>query len=125
MDLWYVSQTTGIPAGFEAKDVQFVNGNNGIMVGNLNGISQFYRTVDGGENWFREGDIYTGDISRISMASTTVGYAVAKGGILLKTVDGGQNWVILALNKYSVVDFVDIVVRSNGGVYEGYVGGKS
>lgn len=122
MDIWTVSETNGVPDDYTTTDIQFLNANAGLMAGNINGQSQLLKSEDGGQTWSRETDIWTNDITKVAMADNDVGYAIGKGGILLKTLDKGNNWRIVAPSNFSPVnDWKDIVVRKNGAIYEGYI----
>lgn len=129
MDKWYVNSTSGIPSGFVATDIHFSDVNLGYMIGNINvsganGDAMILRSEDGGKNWNRVGDIRTADIVKSAMANSTIGYAIGKGGLFLKTSDGGANWKIVPTNNAFNNDLNDLVVRVNGPNYEGVVGGN-
>jgi RHS repeat-associated protein len=123
MDRWYLSNSSGLPAGFVANDMVFTDPNNGQLIGSLSGINYIYTTTDGGATWERKRDIYTQSIIKVGMADNNVGYAVGKNGLFLKTTDAGLNWQILALDNKFTTDLTDIVVRKNGVNYEGILCG--
>jgi len=58
--------------------------------------SHLYRTADAGQTW---ADVYTGAVTRISMADANVGWGVGgSSGHLVKTTDGGRTWADIDLS---------------------------
>jgi photosystem II stability/assembly factor-like uncharacterized protein len=95
------------PYGGSLSSIQFMNEENGLIVG-YNGT--IFRTSDGGETWERndppvegiEIDLPTGrgwwyydcwDLRRLDFVTDSRGWAVGNNGAILKTTDGGSTWI--------------------------------
>lgn len=112
-----------------------------IYADNIGYFTGVYKTVDGGDSWFRtnDGDLdgmyssYGWWFGRISIDPVDPDIAYAIGFDLYKTTDGGNSWPLISSSVH--VDhhdlainplFHDFVVSGNdGGIYLSYNGGST
>jgi photosystem II stability/assembly factor-like uncharacterized protein len=55
--------------------------------------TSFYKTSDGGNNWFVTENIQFTPLSKFFFSSPNTGYVIGDYGAILKTTNGGYNWV--------------------------------
>lgn len=90
----------GLDANLVINSSQFVTPNKGYLTGYLtrviNGVTvsrgYLYTTNDGGQNWTKVRGLAAGDMQKVQMVSSTIGYAVSNYGLIFKTLDGGTTW---------------------------------
>ena len=100
MDICESIAPNGLDADLFINSEQFVNANQGYLTGyvyrTIGGTplqrGYVYSTNDGGQNWSRVTGVAAGDLQKIQMVSSSVGYAVSNYGMIFKTLDGGFSW---------------------------------
>lgn len=95
-NIWTGSSST---SGDIYYDVQFVDTNEGFVVGGQDLSSVFLKTTNGGSSWTTTRDMLRSPIYSVSFTSSTTG--VVGGGAVLKTTDSGISWIIQAANAYN------------------------
>ena len=98
----WISQTTGLPSGYEVMGLHAVDDNIVWGIGSTNGISQYFvRTTNGGTTWtcstisaapagYGLSGIYAFDANRAWVSMYNNG--TSTGGGIFKTIDGGATW---------------------------------
>ncbi|MFN6075713.1 MAG: WD40/YVTN/BNR-like repeat-containing protein, partial [Fluviicola sp.] len=109
MEIFEPVLANGVVAGFETKTIQMITESRGYMGGNVTytipgiGTSKrtyLYQTENGGQTWSRVHGLVGADLVKVEMASTTLGAAIGKGGVVLLTRDGGNYWDLLNNSQY-------------------------
>jgi photosystem II stability/assembly factor-like uncharacterized protein len=59
-------------------------------------MQQIARSTDAGQNWSLVHDQAGGPLESVTMATSSIGFAVGAGGLVLRSIDGGQNWSAVA-----------------------------
>ncbi len=75
--------------------VYFTDDSNGWILANTGGITEIYRTQDGGDNWDMFPVEFDGsgvDMSDIKMVDNLNGYIAGNNGTMGRTTDGGETW---------------------------------
>jgi photosystem II stability/assembly factor-like uncharacterized protein len=99
-------QAEGAPAAMTG--IHFTTINNGIVMGD-----QFYAlTSTGGNSWSPNASAY--QIYGVDFPSSTVGYACAGSGFILKTTDGGTNWTQLTTGSTSLLQDIFFISEMEG-----------
>ena len=77
------------PISASPASVTFLDGQHGWVT---NGTALF-ATSDGGHSWTRQptSSVFT-HVTQLDFISSTQGWAISSGGVLLQTMDGGQTW---------------------------------
>ena len=113
-------QRVSVPSKLELFHIDFVNDENGWIVGD-NGL--ILTTRDGGLTWRAQKSGTTNDLYNVDFRDKDEGYAVGKSGTILRTEDGGETWEKVTTNfpfTFLRVNFAD---DKNGWIvgYEGVV----
>jgi photosystem II stability/assembly factor-like uncharacterized protein len=115
------------------KDVYFINSKVGFVGGKV-----IYKTIDGGETWFKVFDDYLG-VEKFQFVSENKGYAITRKGVLLRTENQGDTWVRMTIDSdftplenplwsYSMAwtdDKTGIVATEDNGFYKTFNGGAT
>lgn len=97
-------------------DIHFFNANEGVVVGNIGGFSEYIlRTTNGGESWTEVHSNNMGIqppvLNEVDFPTPNVGYAVGRNGRVLKTTNSGETWSaqpgILVFSEIYSVDFIN------------------
>ena len=91
----------------ELNDVEFVNENEGWVVG-LGGI--ILHTTNGGANWFLQGSNTSNDLFGVSFYNQDVGWVAGDQGLILNTENGGGPPIPVELVSFTA-DFNNGVVN--------------
>lgn len=100
MDICESTLPNGLDADLVVNSVQYVTPNKGYLTGYLKRTiasttvsrGYLYTTNDAGQNWTKVKGLSAGDMQKVQMVSSTVGYAVSNYGLIFKTLDGGTSW---------------------------------
>jgi len=116
-----------LPLGFTVLDVDYLDDNIAIAVGENGGIA---RTTDGGRTWTYGVFTYTTPAAQrtkasfqdIHIVSSAAMYAVGTGGMMAKSTDGGVTWSFVSTPLYANARTINAVwfVDAN----TGYIGGQ-
>ena len=99
----WTSGLTGLPTGFEWRDLHFATATNGWMVG-TGGI---FATTNGGINWTKQSDEKNPTFD-VHFIDAQRGWAVGFAGTIARTNNGGATWTVqrdVALGEYQGVAF--------------------
>jgi len=121
-----------LPLGFTVLDVDYLDDNIAIAVGENGGIA---RTTDGGRTWTYGIFTYTTPAAQrtkasfqdIHIVSSAAMYAVGTGGMMAKSTDGGVTWSFVSTPLYAnartinAVWFVDANTGYIGGQFQSYI----
>ena len=115
------------PFGFTVIDVDFLDENNVIAVGDVGGIA---RSRNGGKSWTYGAFSYTSAAGATTRASfndlhavnSQVAYAVGTGGAMAKTINGGASWTFVRTPLYNRARNINTVWFTSTNV--GYIGGQ-
>lgn len=116
-----------LPLGFTVFDVDYLDDNIAIAVGENGGIA---RTTDGGRTWTYGIFTYTTPAAQrtkasfqdIHIVSSTAMYAVGTGGMMAKSTDGGVTWSFVNTPLYANARAINAVWFVNANT--GYIGGQ-
>ena len=113
MEIWDVTYPNGLHIDLVTTAIQMVNENTGYLSGYVlnNSISQgyLYKTTNGGSNWVKMDNTVAGELKKIQMVSTNVGYAIGATGVILKSTNSGSTWNLLnTFATGNVNEFVDL-----------------
>uniref|UniRef100_UPI003BA6B7C7 WD40/YVTN/BNR-like repeat-containing protein n=1 Tax=Emticicia sp. TaxID=1930953 RepID=UPI003BA6B7C7 len=120
---------------FYFSDIQFVDENNGFLLGNKNSRPYILKTIDKGVTW-QVIDVnfpYQG-FEDLYFIDGQTGWIAGSGKSILKTTDGGFNWFVQAMDFGSGINFNSIffantqngwAVGNNGYVYLTSDGGNN
>ncbi|MFN7200378.1 MAG: WD40/YVTN/BNR-like repeat-containing protein, partial [Bacteroidota bacterium] len=116
-----------LPLGFTVLDVDYLDDNIAIAVGDNGGIA---RTTDGGRTWTYGIFTYTTTTAQrtkasfqdVHVVSSNAIYAVGTGGMMAKSTDGGATWSFVNNPLYANARTINAVwfVDAN----TGYIGGQ-
>ncbi|MEY3560260.1 MAG: hypothetical protein RIS12_693, partial [Bacteroidota bacterium] len=116
-----------LPLGFTVLDVDYLDDNIAIAVGENGGIA---RTTDGGRTWTYGIFTYTTTAAQrtkasfqdVHVVSSNAMYAVGTGGMMAKSTDGGATWSFVSTPLYANARTINAVwfVDAN----TGYIGGQ-
>ena len=76
--------------GFEAREVYFVDENNGWAIG-YSGTGRLYHTADGGENWELQLSMFR-DYFDVFFLTPQLGWVAAEDNSVCRSIDGGNTW---------------------------------
>jgi len=112
-DTWHHSCIE--PLGQKLRAVQFIDENNGCVVGeSTNGTGIIFKSYDGGINW----ELKLGDtippLNDLKFTDELNGWAVGYSGTILHTSDGGETWEYQESGTSSVLKKVCFVDVNNG-----------
>ncbi|MBI3518043.1 MAG: hypothetical protein HY062_01630 [Bacteroidetes bacterium] len=122
MNIWDYTLPNGLDSRLKITATQFVNTTKGYLTGYIDNSpvsgkqrGYLYTSNDGGNTWQRLNDLTAVDLKKIAMVNgSTIGYAVGKDGIVLKTQDNGSTWDMLDI--YGTVqlkaEFTDLIFTS-------------
>lgn len=115
------------PFGFTVLDVDYLDNNNAIAVGNDGTIA---KSTDGGKNWTYGVFTYltpTGFLTKATLydvhyVSSNVAYVSGTNGCMAKTIDGGATWSFVNTPLYNnqKIIYACAFVDEN----KGYIGGQ-
>jgi len=90
-------------------DIDFIDSNNGWMVGGTSSTKNIWHSVDGGLTWSPQVSGESNDLFAVDFVNANVGWAVGSGGLVVKTTDGGDTWNVQRRASLSITgaDFVD------------------
>ncbi len=78
--------------GFFAREIHFVDENNGWVIGNsFSGKGRLYHTTDGGENWELQLSMFR-DYSDVFFLTPLLGWMAAEDNSVCRSTDGGYSW---------------------------------
>jgi len=77
--------------GFNAREVYFVDENNGWVIGNSGSKGRLYHTTDGGENWEIQLSMFR-DYSDVFFLTPQLGWVAAEDNSVCRSTDGGYTW---------------------------------
>ena len=87
------------------NSIAMVNKSTAYLIANKFGSnsSKFYKTINGGTNWFEIYSNPNNSFLKLSFVDSNIGYAVGGNfpnntGLILKTIDGGNTWNNLSKN---------------------------
>lgn len=101
-------------------DIHFFNANEGVVVGNLGGFSEYIlRTTNGGNTWTEVHSNNVGAspplLNELDFPTPSVGFAVGRNGRVLKTTNGGETWIALpGIPVFSEIYSVDFINEQIG-----------
>jgi photosystem II stability/assembly factor-like uncharacterized protein len=104
------------------RDVSFLNGNRGYVVGNRGVV---LKTSNSGLNWVNFSKGFKDNLTDVYFLNTSTGFILANGfstNYIYKTTNEGQNWIskLSTTNDFQSIDFVSTNVGwivSGEGVY--------
>ncbi len=100
MDVWESQDaSSGIPAGYTVRDVQFADASRGWAIAvdeyDPERRGRLVTTSDGGNNWNELSKVGITGISAVHFVDNDYAYAVGSKGDLLYSSDGGLTWLTL------------------------------
>ncbi len=137
MDIWESQDaSSGIPASYTTRDVQFADGSRGWAIAvdenDPERRGRLLTTADGGNNWNELSKVGLTDITSVHFADSDHAYATGSKGELLYSADGGLSWLTLRtpsdkplVGLYFNNDFPEEgrVYASDGTIYKTSSGG--
>jgi photosystem II stability/assembly factor-like uncharacterized protein len=94
----------------------FLNENLGWAIGggSIGGLSPYFYTTDGGENWYLDDEWYNIEGSDIVFVNPDTGFIAGGYGVIYKTVNGGQSWTGIQTPATQNVIHLFFVDENNG-----------
>lgn len=91
------------------KQAYFINSNIGIICG-----YDLYKTIDGGESWYKVYYSYYDLQKDVTFATNTIGFSIDEDGSLLKTLDAGESWSLISLGVNFELNGIDFCNQNIG-----------
>ncbi|MFL5763549.1 MAG: RHS repeat-associated core domain-containing protein [Bacteroidia bacterium] len=132
MDICESTAPNGLDNDLQITSVQFVTSNKGYLTGFVHRViggttlqrGYVYTTNDAGQNWTRVKGVAAGDLQKVRMVSSSVGYAASDYGMIFKTLDNGFSWdAITTLYNASPQYFGTINDLAFASATTGWIGG--
>lgn len=111
---WSNSQPLTESESFSAKDLFFINENNGWVIGNDQRGGYIIQTTDGGDQWIETMRSNESHFRSIAFTDDRTGFIVGTGGTLLQTNNSGQSWGLLELETNEDLNDITFADPGNG-----------
>jgi len=100
----WTSAEVGIVGTYNFTDVDFIDANNGWVVGGDGITPVIYNTAGGADAWGPQMIVGSNYITAIDMVDANVGYVVMADGAIGKTTNGGSTWTVDSSNTDPLSD---------------------
>lgn len=102
-------RSTGLPSGFSAFSIDFLDVNAGYVAGHVNGVVRLYRTTNGGSGWTAvAANGVPAVMNDIRWLDAQVGLAALLAHGIYRTTDGGVSW-----SQVSTIGATDLNFRDS------------
>lgn len=97
---------TDFPSGsqYYLKSISFSDNNHGWIAA----TDQVFRSTDGGVNWVSQIKGSRADLQSLFFVGESVGWAVGRGGLLLRTTDSGKTWTESKIHENAFFPLLDV-----------------
>ncbi|MBI1838654.1 MAG: hypothetical protein HYR91_15425, partial [Flavobacteriia bacterium] len=129
MNIFELTLPNGLHAQLQTTQIQMINSNRGYLSGYIGNRGYLYKTEDAGTTWSRVNQLVGEDLKKVQFLNATLGIAIGKAGIVLRTVDGGNKWDMLPTYSIGGAGMINNLndfafIESPSGTFTGYIVGE-